>query len=75
MAARHRPGSETPETMRAGALAAVDARLVQCKHRISLAALACLRGALDAPELVRRALEEVEGARAALAEAEGGGEP
>jgi hypothetical protein len=68
---RARAPEEIPEVVRAQALGAVDARLSKCKHRISLAALACLRGAVDAPALVRQALEEIERVRAALAEAEG----
>lgn len=53
----------------APAVAAADARMEIAKRRFSLAALACLRGALDAPVLVQRALEEVDAARAALREA------
>jgi hypothetical protein len=44
----------------------VDARLQHAKRRVSLAALACLRGAPDAAEQVRKALDELEGARHAL---------
>jgi hypothetical protein len=43
-------------------------RMAAAKHRFSLAALACLRNALDAPALVHRALQEIEQARAALRE-------
>ncbi len=50
------------------ALVAVDARLVRVRERISLAALACLRGAIDSASLVRAALDEVERARELLAE-------
>ncbi len=71
MSAKHdrKPVPSVPACSRA--IATVDARLVQAKHRISLAALACLRGAVDAPELVRQALEEVDRVRALLARAEG----
>lgn len=67
---RRRAPDELISAQRAHALAGVDERLVRTKHRVSLAALACLRGALDAAELVRQALQEIEDARAALAQAE-----
>jgi DNA-binding phage protein len=43
-----------------------DSALSQAKHRFSLACLACLRGALDAPAMVQAALQEVDRARAML---------
>jgi hypothetical protein len=49
---------------RARAIANADARMVRAKSRFSLAALACMRNALDAEEQVRRALEEIDQARA-----------
>lgn len=44
----------------------IDAMLDVAKRRISLAALACLRGSHDAAVQVRNALDEVEAARQAL---------
>lgn len=61
-----RPPREQPAKPTRGTMAAVDARLERVKARISMASLACLRGALDAPQLVRQALEEVDRARALL---------
>lgn len=61
---------ELPSVPREQALALVDARLSHCKDRVSLAALACLRGAQDAAVLVRQALDEIERARDLLAQAE-----
>jgi len=49
---------------RARALAAADQRIQQAKHRFSLAYLACLRNALDAPAQVQKALAEIDAARA-----------
>ena len=49
--------------------AAIDARLVQAKQRFALAALACLRGAIDAETQVQEALQDVERARELLAQA------
>jgi hypothetical protein len=51
------------------ALAAADAKMQAAKARFSLAALACIRGAIDAPALVQRALQDIDAARAALREA------
>jgi hypothetical protein len=51
------------------ALANADARMQQAKARFSLAALACLRGAVDAEQQVAAALLEVDQARAALRDA------
>jgi len=59
-----RPRKQPPE------VAAADARMAAAKARFSLAALACLRAAPDAAELVRKALAEVDAARAALSEVE-----
>jgi hypothetical protein len=50
------------------ALANADAAMAQAKHRFSLASLACIRGALDAPAQVQRALQEIDAARALLRE-------
>ena len=52
-----------------------DAALATLKHRISLAALACLRSAPDAAVVVQRALHEVDVARAALEAADQGAIP
>lgn len=46
--------------------AAADARMQSAKDCFSKAALACLRGATDAPARVRAALQEVDAARAEL---------
>ncbi len=51
------------------AMAAADVQLAQAKHRVSLACLACLRNACDAPAMVRQALDAIEGARQLLAQA------
>jgi hypothetical protein len=48
------------------ASAAADARMAEAKYRFSMAALACLRNAADAPVLVQGALAEVDAARAEL---------
>jgi hypothetical protein len=55
------------ERRRQRALAAADERMAAAKAKFSLAALACLRNALDAPALVQRALAEIDAARSALA--------
>ena len=44
----------------------VDTRMQMAKRRFSLAALACLRGAPDAAQMVAKALAEVDAARKAL---------
>ena len=51
------------------AVAAADERMAAAKARFSAAALACLRAAPNAHELVQRALQEVDAARAALRKA------
>ena len=50
------------------AAAAADERMAKAKARFSLAALACLRGAIDAEHQVKAALLEIDLARAALRE-------
>jgi uncharacterized protein (DUF1810 family) len=51
----------------ADAAAVADSHMAQARHKVSLAALGCLRGATDAPALVRSALSEIDRARAVLA--------
>ena len=51
------------------ATAAADERMAAAKAKFSAAAVACLRGQLDAQDQVRAALDEVDRARAALREA------
>ena len=50
--------------------AAIDARLVAAKQLVAVAAVALLRGALDADVQVQAALQEIERARELLAQAD-----
>lgn len=65
---RQKPAPAPVGCARDRAIAAADERLASLKHRISLAALAAMRGAQDTPRLVRAALDEVDRARALLSE-------
>jgi hypothetical protein len=50
------------------AVQAADARMAAAKRQFTAAALACLRGAVDAAEQVSLALREVDAARKAIRE-------